>query len=261
MSTASIPLTKSAPLSFETRVRSLKLAIVASLLLIWEAMARSGLLFEDVVPSIVVVVAALGGVLVDPVFYSNLAITAWEVGTAILVGGVTGLAVGFVLGNSRFLSRAYEPFLYYLGPTPKIIFFPLLIMWFGIGPGSKAALGALSSFFPIAIATAAAIRSVDPILLRVGASFRLSRWQTFYKIFLPAIRGPLTNGFRLGLGIAIIGTVLAETKLSNQGIGYLIIQTYTTFNMARMYALLLLLFAIAILLNAALSRLARRFGA
>jgi NitT/TauT family transport system permease protein len=66
---------------------------------------------------------------------------------------------------------------------------------------------------------------------------------------------PIVNGVRLGLGIAIIGTLLAETKLSNRGIGYLIIQAYATFNMPRMYALLVVLFVLAIGANAAVGRL------
>jgi ABC-type nitrate/sulfonate/bicarbonate transport system permease component len=64
------------------------------------------------------------------------------------------------------------------------------------------------------------------------------------------------NGARLGLGVAITGTLLAETKLSNRGLGYLIIQTYTTFDMPRMYALLIAVFVLAIGANVLMGRLA-----
>jgi ABC-type nitrate/sulfonate/bicarbonate transport system permease component len=70
------------------------------------------------------------------------------------------------------------------------------------------------------------------------------------KICLPAMRHPIINGVRLGLGVAIIGTLLAETKLSNQGLGFLIIQAYSLFDMPRMYAMLIALFVIAIAANA-----------
>ena len=75
------------------------------------------------------------------------------------------------------------------------------------------------------------------------------------KIYLPAMRAPVINGLRLGLGIAIIGVLLAETKLSNQGLGFMIIQAYTLFNMPRMYALLIIVFALAALVNAGVSKL------
>jgi NitT/TauT family transport system permease protein len=78
------------------------------------------------------------------------------------------------------------------------------------------------------------------------------------KIYLPAMRLPIINGVRLGLGVAIIGTLLAETKLSNQGVGFLIIQAYSVFDMPRMYAMLIVLFVLAIGANALIGRLGRR---
>ena len=238
-----------------SRVTLLRIAIVLTILVVWEATAASGLLFRDVVPSLVVIVRALGHLLVENDFYWHLGVTAGEVGTALLIGGLAGLAVGIALGANRFLSQAFEHFLYYLGPTPKIIFFPVMIMWFGVGPGSKVAMGTISCFFPIALSVAAGMRQIDQVLIRVGRSFRANTWQMITKIYLPAMRAPIVNGVRLGLGVAIIGTLLAETKLSNRGVGFLIINSYSTFNMPRMYSLLIVVFVLAIGANAVVSRL------
>jgi NitT/TauT family transport system permease protein len=226
-----------------------RIGIIVALLAVWEAVAASGLLYRDVVPSLLAVGRALVRLLAAPDYYWNLGVTAGEVGAALAIGGVSGLIVGFVLGGSRLLTKAYEPYLYYLGPTPKIIFFPIMIMWFGVGPGSKVAMGAISCFFPIALSTAAGMREIRPILIQVGRSFRANTWQMATKILLPAMRHPIINGVRLGLGVAIIGTLLAETKLSNQGIGFLIIQAYSLFDMPRMYAMLIVLFVLAISAN------------
>jgi NitT/TauT family transport system permease protein len=231
-----------------------RVAIIIVLLGAWEALARSGLLFRDVVPPLSTIARALVTLLLQPDFYANLGWTVGEIALALLFGGVSGLLVGLILGGNRFLSRAYEPFLYYLGPTPKIIFFPVMIMWFGVGPTSKVALGALSCFFPVALSTAAGMRQIDAVLIRVGRSFRATTSQMVKKIYLPAMREPIVNGVRLGLGVAMIATLLAETKLSNRGIGYLIIQAYSTFDMPRMYAVLIALFALAIAANALIGR-------
>jgi ABC-type nitrate/sulfonate/bicarbonate transport system permease component len=239
------------------RVTLLRVGLILALLVIWEALAASGLLFQDVVPSVAKIVAALAAVVADPALYRNLGITAYEVALAVAIGGAAGLAVGIVLGGSRFLTAAFEHYLYYLGPTPKIIFFPIMIMWFGVGPGSKTAMGALSCFFPVALSAAAGMREIDKVLIRVGRSFRASTGQMIAKIYLPAMRAPVINGLRLGLGIAIIGVLLAETKLSNQGLGFMIIQSYTLFNMPRMYALLIVVFTLAALINAAVTKLDR----
>ena len=239
------------------RVWRLRLAIIVFFVVSWEALSASGLLFRDVVPSWVRIVRALFALLSSADFYANLSVTAGEIGLALLIGGVSGLAVGITLGANRFLSHAFEALLLYLGPTPKIIFFPVMIMWFGVGTGSKIAMGALSCFFPIAISAAAGMRQIDRVLIRVGRSFRATEWHMVTKIYLPAMREPIINGIRLGLGVAIVGTLLAETKLSNKGLGYLVIQAYALFDMPKMYALVIVLFVLAVGANVLLGRLKR----
>lgn len=239
------------------RVLLLRIAIVAVALAAWEALAMSGLLFRDVVPPLQAIGRALVALLSAPDFFANLGVTAMEIAVAVAIGGVLGLAVGIALGANRFLSNAFESLLLYLGPTPKIIFFPVMLMWFGVGAGSKIAMGVVSCFFPVAISAAAGMRQIDEVLIRVGRSFRATPWKMVTSIYLPAMRQPVVNGFRLGLGVAIIGTLLAETKLSNKGLGYLVIQAYATFDMPKMYALLIVVFVLSIGLNALIGRFGR----
>jgi NitT/TauT family transport system permease protein len=253
-------------------VTLLRIAILATLVVVWESVARSGILLREVVPSIV----TIGGALIDllghadlkvslfghdffmPAFYWHLYVTVSEVAIGLTIGGIAGLTVGLLLGANPFLSQAFERFLYYLGPTPKIVFFPVMIMWFGVGPESKVAMGTLSAFFPIVLSAAAAMRQIEGVLIRVGRSFRLSTRQMVTKIYLPAMREPIVNGVRIGMGVALIGTLLAETKLSNKGIGFMIIDAYNAFDMPRMYAVLLVLFVIAIGANTLVGRASRR---
>jgi ABC-type nitrate/sulfonate/bicarbonate transport system permease component len=236
-------------------VTALRIVIIVTVLGSWELLAQSGLLYRDVVPSLQAIGRALYETLSDGTFYWHLYTTFYEIGIAMVIGGVSGLAAGILLGSSKLLQRAYEPLFYYLGPCPKIIFFPVMIMWFGVGPGSKVAMGAISCFFPVALNIAGGMREIDKVLIRVGRSFRANTWQMVTKIYIPAMRHPLINGIRLGLGVALIGTLLAETKLSNRGIGFLVIQAYSLFNMPQMYALLIVLFVIAIGINALIGRL------
>ena len=236
-------------------VTALRIAIVAGVLLAWEGLAASGLLYRDVVPSLGRVGRSLIAVLTDANFYFHLGTTFYEIGVGMLIGGLSGLVVGIVLGGSKLLQRAFEPFLYYLGPCPKIIFFPVMIMWFGIGPGSKIAMGVVSCFFPVALNVVGGMREIDKVLIRVGRSFRANTWQMATKIYLPAMRHPVINGLRLGLGVAFIGTLLAETRLANRGVGFMVNDAYLTFDMPLMYALLIVLFVIAIGANALIGRL------
>ena len=253
-------------------VTMLRIAIIVVTLASWEALSASGLLYRDVVPSLLAIAKALFDLLtvpdmpVDlspfglqgtasiPAIYWHLYVTFYEIAIGLLIGGLSGLVAGIALGSSRLLRQAYEPLLYYLGPCPKIIIFPVMIMWFGVGPGSKVAMGAISCFFPVALNVAGGMREIDRVLIQVGRSFRANTWQMVTKIYLPAMRHPIINGIRIGLGVCLIGTLLAETKLSNSGVGFLVIQAYSLFNMPLMYALLIVLFVIAIGANALIGR-------
>src|SRR5436305_11913500 len=106
----SLPATR--PLRLRGRpVMMLRVAIIVAVLVFWEALATSGLLYRDVVPSLFAIGRALWTTLSDPGFYFHLGTTAYEIGVAMMVGGLSGLCVGILLGGSKFLSRAYEAYL------------------------------------------------------------------------------------------------------------------------------------------------------
>jgi NitT/TauT family transport system permease protein len=235
----------------------LRLIAVLAIMAVWQALASSGLLFRDVVPSLWRIVAALVVTLSDPTFYANLGVTAGEFVIAVVLGGMAGAAAGLVLGANQFLAAAYERWVHYLAPVPKIIFFPALLLAFGAGAGSKIAIGTISCFFPVAISVASGVRGVRPVLLQVGRGFRASAWQMATKIYLPAVREPLLTGLRLGFGVAAIGVLLAETKLSKAGIGFLVMDAWRRFDMPGMYALLILVVLLVAGVNAAVTRLNR----
>jgi NitT/TauT family transport system permease protein len=252
---ADVSRVRRAPIPWLSPVALVRAVIILTVLVAWQLMAISGLFYSDVVPTLPKIGVALVKLLSHQDFYWNLWATLQEVAVGLLIGGVLGMGAGLFVGANQFIAKAFEPYLYYLGPTPKIIFFPVMIMWFGTGAGSKIAMGAVSCFFPIALNIAAGMREIDKVLIKVGESFRASQWQMALKIYLPAMRHPVINGMRLGLGVALIGTLLAETKISNRGIGFLVIQAYANFDMPGMYAILIVLFVLAIGANTLVARL------
>ena len=238
----------------------LRVAAVVAILLAWQSVFWSGLLYRGVVPSLWAIGGALIGLLMSGQFYGNLAVTAYEVGGALLIGGGLGLLAGIGLGASRFASRGFEPYVHYLAPTPKIVFLPVLLVAFGTGPHSKLALGAVSAFFPMALTMAAGVRGIDPVLLRVGRSLRLRRVQMLRMIYLPALVRPVAVGLRLAFGLAMVGALLAEISLSNAGLGYIAAQDYGHFQTAEMYAVLIMIFVLAAAGNAVIGRVVRTAG-
>jgi NitT/TauT family transport system permease protein len=241
-----------------TPALALQIATLLCLWALWEGAAQSGLVWRGAVPSSVAVLRALGAMLASRAFYRDLGVTLGEVAAAVAIGGASGLVAGLVLGINRFLGRAFEPYLHYLAPTPKIVFLPVIMLLVGVGAGSKVALGALSGFFPMALSVAVGVREVNPVLLRVGRSFNLGPAQMLGKIYLPALTPTIIVGLRLSLGLALVGCLLAELNLSNAGLGFLAMQAYNQLDIPTTYAVLLVIFALAALANAVLGRLAHR---
>lgn len=237
-------------------MNAVRLFILCALALLWEGVARSGLVYSGVMPSLLTIGRATFDIVARPEFYRNLGVSGIEVACSLAIGTAAGVLVGVLLGASRFLSHAYEPYVHYLAPTPRIIFLPVMIMLFGLGIWSKVALGALSCFFVLALTTANSMRQINPTLIRVGRTLQAGPLQMAAKVYLPAMRAPILNGIRLGFGTATLTCILAETKLSNAGLGFMLMQSYSQFDMPALYGMLIVIFIIAGAGNILLGRLA-----
>jgi ABC-type nitrate/sulfonate/bicarbonate transport system permease component len=240
------------------RVLTIQVTTIVAVLAAYEALARSHLLYAGVVPPLWDIAVAFAGVLADPATYTNLAVSLAEIAAGFVVATAAGILVGILVGARPWLREAVGPYLDGIATAPKIVFFPIAILLFGVGPASKAALGALSAFFPVALTVAAAVRRINPVFVNVGRSFNASRSQMIVKVYLPALVPAIVNGMRLGLGLAIIGVLLGEIKLSDRGIGFLTIDEYNHFRIPQMYATLILIFILAVGANALIGRLETR---
>jgi len=241
-------------------VTGVRILTIVAIVAIWEGMARSGLLYKDVVPPIERIIVATYNELLAPAFYYHLWITFAEVAVGFVVGSLIGLALGIVLGTNEYFRKAMEPYLNAIGSTPKIIFLPIIFLMFGVGMESKMAKGAFSGFFPMVFSTTLGMILINPVLLRVGKSFHLNQWQTITKIYLPAMVNPVIVGLRLALGVTIIGILVAEIKFSDGGVGFRLIQYYDQFKIAPMYAMLILIFALAAFGNFGMTKLQDKFN-
>ena len=240
------------------RITRIRLVTIVLILVAYEIVAQSGIFFEDVVPSSLAVLAALAHTLADPGFYPHLGRTALQVLIGFPLGVLLGVATGIILGMSRTLAAIFNPWVQYMAPTPKIVFFPILLLLFGVDMGSKVAMAVISAFFPTAIATYAGMLQIPPIYLKVAGTLNATRLQMVRIVYVPSLVAPTLTSLRLALGVAIVGTLLAEIKMSNLGLGYLVIQHYNFLRMPEMYAALLLTFTIAVGANAGMVWLTER---
>ncbi|HWO40836.1 MAG TPA: ABC transporter permease [Candidatus Eisenbacteria bacterium] len=215
----------------------------------WETIGRTGLLFPELFPPLFEIVHSLGIYLTTGVMLPHLRASLYEVLGGLVVGLATGIPLGIVLGSRSSFIEVTEPIILYLAVIPKIVIFPIFILFLGIGTESKLAVGAIASFFPIVLLTMAGMREVRPVYVDVARTLGARRLQIAKKVYLPAIAAPVFTGLRIGLGAAVTGALLAETKIAKAGLGFMIVEYYSQFRLADMYALLLLIFILAALAN------------
>ena len=250
--------TAAAPRSDKASVTIIRVVTVIAILAAWEGLALLGhleILYGDVIPSSWKIVVAIWEEIFSASFYHDLGITFAEHIVGFIVGSIIALGVGIAMGVNPLLRGALEPYLNAIGSTPKIIFLPILFLMFGTGIESKMAKGALSAFFPVVFTTALGMILINPVLIRVGKSFNLSTRQMITKVYVPAMVNPVITGLRLGMAITVIGVLVAELKFADGGLGYRLGVYYEQFRIAPMYAIILIIFALAAAANVGMTRL------
>jgi ABC-type nitrate/sulfonate/bicarbonate transport system permease component len=235
-----------------------QLLTLSALVIVWEFVGRTGLLFPDLFPPITEILQSLWIDVTTPIMLPHLKASLYEVGGAIAIASLFGIPLGILWGSKRSWLEIVEPLILYAAVVPKIVIFPVFILFLGIDVQSKLAIGAIAAFFPVSLLTIAGMREVKPVYVEVARTLRATPLQIAKNVYLPAIAGQVFTGIRIGLGAAVTGALLAETKIAKAGLGFMIVEYYGQFRIADMYGLLLFIFILAALVNSGMKAL---FGA
>jgi NitT/TauT family transport system permease protein len=234
-------------------------AVLGAGLLGWELLARSWNPLLGVPPS--AVPGALTGLLslsTYPDLISHLLLTVREIVVAYGLAVAVGLGAGAALGLNRTVGRVYGPLLAALYAVPAVVWYPSLMLFFGLDAASKIAFGFLLGFFPITLAVLAGMRQVNPHLLAVAHAFGASPLVTFRKVMVPAMLFTLVGGLRTGLALCVIGVIVGEVLGSKSGMGSLINHAYGLLRTADYVALVLVTLVLIVASDGLASLLERR---
>ena len=132
------------------------------------------------------------------------------------------------------------------------------MIFFGQGSGTVIIMSVVLATVPVAINVAVGFSGIAPIWRKVGRSLHTTRGQMFFNIMVPAAMPTIVTGFRFGLTFALVGVVALEFLTYSGGLGRLVSWRYFVFDTDGVYAAILLVAAIAIVINALLSALERR---
>jgi ABC-type nitrate/sulfonate/bicarbonate transport system permease component len=238
--------------------RAVQVGFVAAVIGLWYLATAKWGLSPILLPNPVKVWAELSDVLGTGEFWPDLRVTLTELATAFAISCTSGITLGYLISRSPFLIKVFEPLLAGVYSVPIILFLPLYVLWFGLGPASKIALGATISFFPIVLNTIAGFGYVDKIFITAARSMGASDVQMFRYVLLPAALPVILTGLRIGFTVALLSILGSETIASLEGLGHRIVHLAEGMETARMFAYIAFAVVIAAFLNATVSSVERR---
>jgi ABC-type nitrate/sulfonate/bicarbonate transport system permease component len=244
---------------FLRRPWAARLLVVALLLGLWEVAARW---FVDPLflapPSRVIV--SLGRLFATAGVPRALQLTLFELAAAFVIAVAAGLVLGLAIGLQPFARKSFFPVVLLVYGMPQVTILPLFVLLFGIGAASKIAFGVTHGIFPVIVTVVAGVQNLKPILLTSARVMGASRWQIFRHVIFPHMVPSFFAGMRLGMSGVLLGVLLAELYVSVAGIGYFTTLFTQNFDPTRLFGLIGVLAAMAIILNAIVRRAEVRFA-
>ena len=237
---------------------SVQVGFLVALVALWYLGTAYWGISRILLPNPLNVWAELKDILASGEYLPDLRVTLTELAVAFAISCTAGITLGFLISRSQYLIKVFEPLLAGFYSVPVILFLPLYVLFFGLGPGSKIALGTTISFFPIVLNTIAGFGYVDKIFITAARSMGASDFQMFRYVLLPAAFPVILTGLRMGFTVALLAILGSETIASLAGLGHRIVHLAEAMETARMFAYIAFVVVIAALLNTAMSTLERR---
>ncbi len=223
-------------------LRALSLALFGMFLFVWEILVR--IKYSKFFPSFSEVMETFleltqNGVLVNAIIHSLC-----RFGIGLLLGGVSAIIIGLILGRFKSLEIILEPFIQLFRPISPIAWLPIIALWLGIGEIGAIFVIAYAVFFPVLFLSIAGVRQINPVLLEMARNFGANELVIFKNIILPGAFLHISSGLKLAASVAWIQLVAGEMLGIQSGLGYLIIDGR---NLIRIDIIIVAMFCIGIL--------------
>lgn len=233
------------------------------LLLVWQFVPyffplKAGTRLFFAVPS--QVVGTLWSMIVTGALWAPLGVSASAFALGLAMAIVAGLPLGILFGRSNTLAAMFDPFVTAFNATPRLVFLPLLMLWFGIGLWSKVAVVFLGALFPLLINTYEGVRNSDRLLINVVRSFGASEWDIARLVVVPNALPFIVVGLRLAIGRAVLGVVVSEFFGSQEGLGVVMVRAASGFKVDVVFAGLIVFAGLSLLMTGLVKLLEERMS-
>jgi len=225
---------------------------IVVLLLVWEFLPRL-ITMQEGTKLFFTVPSEIGGTLwrmfATGAIWAPLGVSASAFAVGLSIAIVVGLPLGVLLGRSATLNAMFDPFITAFNATPRLVFLPLLLLWFGLGLWSKVAVVFIGALFPILINTYEGVRNADRVLINVVRSFGATEWGIARLVVVPNALPYIVVGLRLAIGRAVLGVVVAEFFGSQDGLGVVMVRAASRFQVDVVFAGLIVFAALSLLMT------------
>jgi NitT/TauT family transport system permease protein len=205
------------------------------ILVIWEVASRVGFVDRRFLPPPSKVALAFVAIVADGALYMHLKATLFRVLAGFLCGVIPGVIIGIIMGLSSTIRAFIRPLIVISYPVPKIALFPLVMLFFGLGDVSNVLIVSIGVFFPVLYNTLGGVTSISRIYWDVASNFSARGLKLFLTVALPGALPSIFTGLKLGIGMALITTVVTEYVGARQGLGFMIWFSWQVFSVGEMF--------------------------
>ena len=238
--------------------RLVQLAFVGTILLVWELATANGLVSPILLPTLDSCWHQFVLLLETGSYWPDLRVTLYELLVAFSIAATLGCAVGYLTSRTRYSVRVFDPLFAGIFSIPTILLFPLYVLFFGLGAGSKIAIGSTIAFFPVVLNTIAGFANVETVYVTAARAMGASAPQMFWSVMLPAAFPVVMTGLRLGLLLAFLSILGSETIASLAGLGHRIVTYAESMDPDKMFAYIFFAIIMAVVLNTGVTYLEAR---
>jgi ABC-type nitrate/sulfonate/bicarbonate transport system permease component len=233
--------------------RLVQLGFLVAVALAWHLATAWGQVSPLLLPPIASVYREFILLFAAGAFWPDLGVTIFELVVAFLIAACCGTVTGYLVSRSTYATKVFDPLFSGIYSIPAILLFPLYVLVFGLGPASKIAIGTTIAFFPITLSTIAGFRNVDRIYVTAARSMGASSRQLFMRVMLQAAFPVIFAGLRMGLSLAFLSILGAETIASLSGLGHRIVELGENMETTEMFAYIIFVILVAFFLNSAVA--------
>ena len=235
-----------------------QVAVVLGVLLAWHTVARMGVVDPGFFGSPAGVADRLWHWVSDGSLAGHVLSTLGILLTGFLIGSVAGCALGAWIGLSPTAHDVIEPFLIFFNGMPRLILQPFFIIWLGFGFASKVALVVAVIIILVAVGIASALKDIDKDLVANVRILGGNRREMAWNVYLPSLTLAIAATSRTNIGFAFQAALVAEFVGTTSGLGYLIVKGQNLFDIDTIWAALVVVIALATVLDHLISRIEAR---